>query len=140
MNEQPKPLIKLEEGYVLGIKEIDEQHNYFVGLLNEVYNVINKLKGIEQIGHVVDKAISYAGFHFATEEKYFDEFDYEFKEEHEEQHGIISARLGGLKNKFKGNEIAVAEELIDLMEDWLVEHIAVHDKKYVDCFHKHGLT
>lgn len=30
-------------------------------------------------------------------------------------------------------------ELLDLLEDWLVDHLAVMDKKYTACFNEHGL-
>jgi hemerythrin-like metal-binding protein len=140
MSGQAKSHLKLGSRYILGFKIIDDQHAYFVGLLNELYDAINQIENNEKLGHILDELINYAGFHFATEEKYFDEFKYIEKNEHVRQHREITTKLGVLKDGFVGNEMIVAGELADLMEDWLVDHIAIYDKKYVDCFRSHGLT
>lgn len=135
-----KSQVKLEDRYVLGFKIIDSQHSYFIELLNELYDAINQLSTKEKMGHIIDEVINYAGFHFATEEKYFDEFKYIEKNEHIRQHREITAKLRDFRNRFTGNEMEVAGELAELMENWLIDHIAVYDKKYVKCFRDHGLT
>lgn len=140
MDEQSKSQMKLGDRYILGFKIIDDQHRYFVGLLNELYDAINQVSAKEKLGHIIDEVINYAGFHFATEEKYFEEFKYIEKNEHMRQHREITEKLAGFRERFSGDEITVAGELVELMEDWLVNHIAVYDKKYVNCFREHGLT
>jgi len=140
MSKPIKSHLELGDRYVLGFKIIDDQHRYFVGLLNELYDAVNQMSAKEKLGHIIDEVINYAGFHFATEEKYFDEFRYLEKNEHIRQHREITTKLDDFKSRFEGNEMFVAGELEELMEDWLVNHIATYDKKYVTCFKEHGLT
>ena len=36
-------------------------------------------------------------------------------------------------------EIEFAFELVDFLEDWLINHLMIVDRKYIKCFHEHGL-
>ncbi len=129
-----------KDEYALGIQEIDAQHKTFVGILNSLYEASLKPDSATEIADIVQQLIGYAGYHFATEEKYFDLFQYEGAEEHKAIHHNLTKRVLELKDEFaqKGQETIPA--LLDFVEDWLVNHLNTYDKKYAPCFHEHGLT
>jgi len=129
-----------ETQYQLGIKVIDEQHKAFIDALNELINSLNSTSGYEYIGqNVLPKIYEYANNHFATEEKYFDEFNYEGTEEHKSEHSRFKQKLTEIADLYMTNKMEASFDLADFLEDWLLDHIANMDKKYVDCFHQHGL-
>jgi hemerythrin len=133
--------IEWKEEYSVGVKLIDDQHKVFVGILNELYESSASDKVKESLTHIMDELVSYAGYHFATEEKYFDEFHYEGKEEHVGLHKNLAAKVYQFKKRMEGgeNNQEIIWELVDFLEDWLVDHLNTADKKYTKCFNEHGL-
>ena len=126
--------------YKFDIKEIDAQHQYFVGLIDGLYDSILNNLTREELGKILDSLVAYAADHFKTEEKYFTEFNYEGAAEHKIKHQELTTKILDFQKKFKENKTDISIELIDFLEDWLVDHLINLDRKYVDCFHEHGLS
>jgi hemerythrin-like metal-binding protein len=131
--------LEWENKYSVGVVEIDEQHKRMFSAINELLDSINNGTTEEHIGKVVGSLVEYKMFHFATEEKYFKEFNYEGAEDHISKHVEFNLKLNSLKEKYPNPTPEFAYELIDFLEDWLLNHLMVVDQKYVKCFHDHGL-
>lgn len=127
-----------KEEYSVGVEMIDEQHKVFIGIINELYTAIMEKKEKIILDDVFKQLVAYTQFHFQTEERYFDEFQYEGSEEHKAAHKKLCDQIAELETKREG----IMEnpfELMDFLEDWLVDHIMGMDKKYGPCFNEHGL-
>jgi hemerythrin len=131
--------IKWKDKYSVGIKEIDEQHMYFIVLLNDLYNAIITSKDREELKKLFQKLSDYAEKHFAAEEKYFDEFNYEGAAEHKLKHQEMRDEINKIKNMEGGNEIDFYGNMVYFLKDWLEDHLEKMDQKYKECFIKHGL-
>jgi len=131
--------IPWKDDYNLGIKEIDDQHKRFIGILNELYDAIKEMQMSEKVGAILESLDAYTNMHFATEEKYFETFHYLDAEHHKEEHKGFKAKLFELKNARFASESEMALAFTDALESWLIDHIATSDKKYVSLFHEHGL-
>jgi hemerythrin len=131
--------IKWKSEYSVQVKEIDGQHQNLVVLIDKLYIALNENKGKRILANILNDLIDFGVYHFATEEKYFDKFNYEFAEEHKKIHRGFETKLADFKKKFKNNEIEVSFELIDFLEDWLLDHLITADQKYVQCFTENGL-
>lgn len=125
--------------YALGFKEIDEQHQYFVSLLNKLYTAIMEMKPQEDLAVVLNDLVAYTDKHFQTEEKYFTEFGFEGAEDHKAKHRELKASVVEFKDKMLRHEAVIDFELVDFLENWLLDHLSKVDKKYVACFQEHGL-
>lgn len=134
--------IPWREEYSVNVKEIDDQHKYFIELLNELYGaVINKIS-VEEIQEIFTKLDAYATLHFGTEEKYFDLFHYELADEHKKEHKKLLEQAEEFKKHCQNNPekiYDIVDELFEFLENWLVDHLANQDKKYMECFKKNGL-
>ena len=129
-----------KEDFSIGIKEIDDQHRHFIDLMNETYDAFYKMEVKEKLGELIDKIIQHADLHFATEERYFTQFNYEFTEEHKVEHTKLKMEVSILKSRFVTEEgIKVVGDLLGFLEKWLTDHIVVHDRKYAEDFHRRGL-
>lgn len=128
-----------DEAHSVNVKEIDDQHKYFINLLNEFYRYIAENKDRDFLGENLVKLIDYAKEHFATEEKYFDLFNYENTVEHKEEHRQLENKVADFYQEFLENKKDISVEIIDFLEDWLVDHLDTQDKKYTKCFNEHGL-
>jgi hemerythrin len=130
---------KWSEDYNLGITEIDNQHKHFVSILDSVYDSILNSATREKQEELLNSLVDYTIFHFQTEEKYFDLFDFSGKSEHKEEHRLLKEQVFSFQNDFKLGHKDLSYDLIDFLEDWLVNHLTGMDKKYVECFQKNGL-
>lgn len=121
----------------LGFKEIDAQHKKLVELINEANEVFRK-GNVEEEGKVFNELIELARVHFSTEEKYFEEFDYEDKEEHMKIHADLIETLLNERNKFGTGDFD-KKEFLNFCAEWFDDHCNNYDKGYVECFKEHGL-
>jgi hemerythrin len=130
---------KWEEDYSVDIKEIDEHHKKFIGIIEKLSEGLNANLNEKVLEEILEELIEYGGFHFYTEEYYFDKFNYEFADEHKKAHSAFNEKIKEFQEKAKSDKMEVSFELIDYLENWLVGHIMNVDKKYTECFHEHGL-
>lgn len=132
--------LEWEEKYSVGVKLIDDQHKHMFETINYLINILSSTPTKDQIDEIVTRLVEYKKYHFTTEEGYFNEFNYENKEEHIAKHKEFNANLEKLIADSNGDSIVLAFNLVDFLEDWLISHLMVEDQKYVACFHEHGLT
>ena len=128
-----------KEEYSVGIKEIDDQHKQLVATIERLSQAINAGHAKEILNDILDTLVQYAVNHFQTEEKYFDQFGYEFSDEHKKLHSEFKEKVSDFILKAKSDQIKVSFDLIDFLEDWLLDHLVSADQKYVKCFKEHGL-
>jgi hemerythrin-like metal-binding protein len=123
----------------VGVEIIDYQHKQFIDIIADLHAALYEHKLPAQISVTLKKLEEYASLHFETEEGYFNKFNYEFKDEHRQEHEKFKKDLISFHERYEKEGIGIAEELVDFSIDWLVEHIEGEDQKYVKCFHDHGL-
>lgn len=130
--------IKWEEKYNIGVKIIDDQHQHFVGLLNALYKCLES-KDFKRLPDITNDVYQYAGYHFQTEEKYFDKFGYDEGDNHKAAHKALMEKAADFNHRKGVDPIEVGFELARFLERWLFVHIKGTDRKYVQFFHEHGI-
>ncbi|MEI6379200.1 MAG: bacteriohemerythrin [Candidatus Falkowbacteria bacterium] len=128
-----------EDKYSVGVEQIDNQHKKMFAVINDLVSAINSKPTEEKLSAIIKSLIEYKKFHFATEEKYFKEFNYDGAADHIAKHHEFSQKLEEIESKYVGDVVGLAFELVDFLEDWLIEHLMIIDQKYVPCFKAHGL-
>ncbi len=123
----------------MGVVEIDHQHQRMFTVINELLDAINTNTTEESLANIIESLVKYKVFHFATEEKYFKEFNYEETDQHTAKHKEFNDKLVFMKEKYPAYTIDFAFDLVDFLEDWLIEHLMVVDQRYRTCFAEHGL-
>ena len=133
-----------EDQYSVGIKIIDDQHNRFFEIANEIYDILQKEPvPKDALTFTITKLGDYALFHLSTEEKYFKEFKYDGLADHVKKHDYFREKVAGYLEKIRGlgdDYETIAEEMGNFSESWLTNHILETDKKYTQCFKEHGLS
>ncbi len=81
----------------------------------------------------------YALEHFETEEAYMREFDYPEYEYHNEKHYDFITKTTGYFNRVVNGDYHISNELLVYLKQWLVNHIQICDRQYIDCFKTNGL-
>ncbi len=128
----------------IGIKVIDDEHKQLVKIINDLGHSIYNNCQKNEILTIINRLIDYSKYHFAREEKYFKQFNYENTVEHIEQHEIFINKFEKVEKDIRDHtdlcSIILSEDVFLYLIEWLLNHITGSDKKFVALFKKHGLT
>jgi hemerythrin len=135
------PLIIWNEDFSVGIKEIDQQHQKMIEILNNIYKMVSADNyGDQEIKGVLKELVDYADYHFQTEEKYFKQFEYDKTVEHTQMHDDYRKRVEEVKKQYESEQRnEVLADLSVFLNGWWIWHINNTDKEYTQWFHDHGL-
>ena len=132
-------MIEWEEKYSVGISMIDEEHKKLIGILNKAICAKGNNDNLEELREVLREITNYTLMHFKTEETYMKEFNYPEYQDHKEEHRHFSTETIAYHDKVITGDSQIANEIIEYLKWWFVNHIQVTDKKYVVCFKKNDL-
>lgn len=126
--------INWDAGFETGIEEIDDQHRILVSTLNEAKIKLRDDAGAAMLESITKDLLSYALYHFETEEEMMHEYDYKGAhpndyERHMKQHRDFSARVVEIRDLIQMGHPIDKDELIRFLTDWLINHINKTDKK-----------
>jgi hemerythrin len=124
----------------LNLKEIDDQHQELVRLINELHQGMMERKSQQILGDIINGLIAYTKTHFLTEEKYFIEFGYNEAVIHKKEHRDFVSKVSDFKKDFDRGKMMLSMEIMNFLKDWLVKHIQGSDKKYVPMFQANGIV
>lgn len=123
------PWIRPDEIPLLGVPIIDEQHVKIVSIINEINDALKHRAQMEQLIQLLEDLISFTDYHFKTEERLMDEFNYLEDIEHKNGHEHLLNELSYLKTRFvQGGELVLLQKI----KDWFAIHINCADKPLAD--------
>ena len=128
-----------KDKYSVKVKEIDDQHKQLFEIINSLIQVITHTPNEGEVKTIIEKIIAYKAIHFATEEKYFHQFNFSGAQEHEARHKEFNQKVEEIQKQYEGDTVGFAFALVDFLEDWLINHLMFTDQQYVTCFTEHGL-
>jgi hemerythrin len=132
-------LLVWEDKYSVGVAEIDAQHKKMFEMINNLFHALEKSKAQEQLQPIIKGFIDYAQYHFATEEKYFNEYNYPQKDEHTQAHNMYTKKINELLKQSIEDKTLTSVQLMDFVEDWWIQHVTGMDQQYAKFFNDHGL-
>jgi hemerythrin len=132
-------MIEWEEKYSIGISIIDEEHKELIRIMNAAMVAKQHNDNIDEISKLLKELTTYALKHFSTEESYMAEFNYPEFQYHKEEHHDFSKKAIEYCNRVIEGDCHIANEILEYLKQWLVSHIQITDKKYVECFRKNGI-
>lgn len=127
-----------DESFVLGIDEIDEQHRKLVEQFTRFSEAIQEGSDVKILSEMTDFMVEYAQFHFTTEERYMQLYDYPGiagqLSEHAEFTRYSEDLVQRIRSEGASREISLA--LAGKMVRWLIRHIRSFDREMVDFIKK----
>ena len=130
------------EDFSVKIPSIDEQHKKFIGLLNNFYSGFKEKSSKERLAELIRGLKDYAVYHFSTEEKYMEMYNFPGYKSHKSEHEIFIEKISGISERYESGRLViplVSLEIIDFMKNWLSKHIMSTDKKYSQLFIEKGV-
>jgi hemerythrin-like metal-binding protein len=122
------------DSFVTGVTEIDEQHRILVNTLNDANAKLAANGSIDFLEQITRDLLSYALYHFETEEELMQEYGYREEsardaDAHLQQHRSFSSKVVAVRDGLKAGTTISREDLLSFLNDWLVSHILNTDKK-----------
>ncbi len=132
-------MIKWDDKYNVGLSIVDEEHKDFIGILNKAILAKEHNDNPEEIREVLREMTTYALTHFKTEETYMKVCSYPYYQNHKEEHRDFYIETIVYLDKLTKNGSQIANEILEYLKWWLINHIQGTDKKFVDCCKENGL-
>ena len=110
-----------DDSYRIGIEKIDEQHQGFFALFNELEQALEAENTEEAVTKTLDALFEYVQMHFDEEERLMLEQKYPALEEHVAVHVAFVKQIWGMLQVCNDQQRFVIE-LLQMMKDWLVTH------------------
>jgi hemerythrin len=132
------PLIEWSDSLSVKIAEIDVQHQQLIGMINELHDAMKSGKAQYSLGNILTRLAYYAETHFATEERYFTEYEYPKAASHVAEHRKFLEQVQHYDQELTAGRIMLSMEIMKFLGDWLVHHIQGVDMQYSGYFLEKG--
>jgi hemerythrin len=128
-----KMLVEWGERYATKIPLIDKQHKELINLTNKLFEACLEGDQTAQVfKDTVRGVVDYINYHFSTEEKMLEKINYPGLTEHKKQHALLAKQVLENIRLFEEGRKFIPNSFVRTMKDWILTHIAVLDKRYVD--------
>jgi hemerythrin len=115
----------------VGMTEIDEQHHWLVDTLNQLHDELAAHEPDRaMIGQVLEGLMGYTVNHFVAEEVLFQRYAYPQASAHKAMHDQFTRRVMDMLTEHESGK-NLGGEVLELLKEWLVQHIMGADKSYV---------
>ncbi len=131
-------MLEWKQEFELGIPEIDAQHKHLVEIGGNIYALISdKTRDdyYDEIFMMLKELESYTVEHFSYEESRFDAVNYIDSDAHKFEHKLFVKKLEKYMDNLEAidaDQQGTLLELLDFVTNWLIKHINVTDRQYVD--------
>ncbi len=123
------PLITWGPALQVGHKDIDEQHQKLIDLVNRLNDAMRAGHSKEILNDVLTQLVNYTVYHFNTEERLMAQYHYTASATHKTEHQKFIDDVSRFKKNFDLGQSTVSTEIMNFLRDWLARHIMQTDKK-----------
>lgn len=133
MNLASQPLA-WQKDFATGVAIIDDQHRMLIKMLNEAGTQLTDRSPLADVARIVQGLLSYAGYHFQTEEKLMAEHGYEKHRAapaaaHIQAHRGFAEKVVAVKAQIDAGQRIPKADLEAFLANWLTDHILHTDKE-----------
>lgn len=114
-----------------GVRLLDEQHMALFDCLQNLERAAAQ-KAMLATFHAMEQLSRYVKDHFSAEERLMKMYGYPGLPEHMQEHRSFCDKLFELRKVYLDHDISA--DLIELLRDWLEDHVAHIDMAYVPYF------
>ena len=131
--------LEWDSSFSTGVSKYDEQHKVLFNMVNDLADAMQQKKSKDAVGRVLNGLAEYTINHFADEERSFSQTHYSDESQHKALHKKLLDQVTDLIGKFNAGEPLIAQDVINFLQDWLINHIKGVDKLYGPHLNKNGI-
>lgn len=138
-----KNIVEWDNKYSVGVPLIDKQHKELVSITNELFVacVDSSGSGLDStFQSAVKRAVDYVRTHFKDEEGLQKQSAYPHFTEHKAEHEKFVKELLKFVKAYESGQKFVPNNFVRYLRDWLLEHIAINDRKFAQYYISNGYT
>jgi hemerythrin len=125
-------MYEFKEEFKTGIDFIDEQHAVLFEIADKAYNLLKNdftIDKYDKIIELIDELRNYTSFHFKAEEEYMKSINYKRMFTQKVEHDAFIKKINEVDFRhIDENQDESISMLLQLLNDWLTEHIFENDK------------
>jgi hemerythrin-like metal-binding protein len=123
------PFVEWTTDLSVGFTNVDEQHQHFIGLVNDFYNALEVGAQWSIVDDTIAMLLSYAQYHFDSEQALMARYGYPKTEEHLREHRRFIENAARLDLGKRAREETLPLDVFNFLMDWLTDHIAKYDRE-----------
>lgn len=114
-----------DESLSTGDRDLDTQHKYLFEICNDLAKAIEKKRGSEVIGMVMDVLTFYAEWHFKKEEECMERYRCMVADVNQKAHTHFVSKIKQYQSEFQITETPepLALQIHQFLVDWILSHI-----------------
>ena len=122
-------LIEWREEYSTGIAGVDHEHQELIALINSVYEILDNSSDKTSIINCLGDIYGSISSHFALEERWMEQNDYDNYKVHRDDHERLLDDIGEITDDVEASSELNAEQLRERLNDWFLNHFKTHDAR-----------
>lgn len=125
--------IEWDESLSVQDETIDSQHRKWIDIYNEMIDFMEDPKTVslsDKSRNAVSRMLDYVRFHFESEREYMEEIGYPDIVSHIRLHKEFDNKVYGLSRDLENGKTVLNSEILNMIRDWLLDHIMEEDQKY----------
>jgi hemerythrin-like metal-binding protein len=124
------PLFTWNDSYSVKVNLCDAQHQKLFTIMNELADAMRVGKGSRVVSRTIGELLQYTRTHFQQEEALLRKANYPQLGPHQEMHRRFIADVELLDRQTREGHTPNSVAVLNLLRDWLVNHIQKMDKAY----------
>ncbi len=129
-------MVEWKDKFSLGISIIDDEHKKLIGILNKAIIANEHNDNTEETKDILGDMIEYSRKHFSKEEACMVKIKFPEYQLHRKEHLAFTSKTVTSYHNLISGDNQIANEILEYLKNWLVNHIQVSDKKYANCFNE----
>ncbi len=123
-------LLDWKDEYSVGIEAVDHEHKELIALINGLYAELESTDARRTVPAFFGDLLKAIGAHFALEERFMRERNYDRLDRHKADHERLLDELRDIMDAFDHAIEIDSVELADRMDVWFSRHFRTHDAEF----------
>jgi hemerythrin-like metal-binding protein len=128
--------VNWDDSALVGVGEIDEQHQRLVELINALGEDLKSIQPRERVQATLEELVRFTREHFEAEERLLEAYAPDQLERHRRSHRRLLEDLESLASGVDGQSMALT---MRYLQDWLFAHIDAADRPLAQALNAHGI-
>lgn len=123
-------LIQWNDGFRVNIVELDHQRQQLITMINTLHQAMLQGTARETMGKTMSDLLTYAGKHFLSEERLFDQYGYPDAASHKLEHKAFLDKVTEFRATYETRQLSLSITVMQYLYGWVTSHIKNTDLKY----------
>lgn len=132
-------LIEWSDLLSVHVKQIDQEHQQLIELINTLHEAMKARAGKETVGIAIDCLVKYTEFHFGDEEALMAKYGYLSSTAHRAEHRTFVQKTQEFAKGYATGKLLLSMDVMNFLRVWLTEHICKVDKEFGNFLNSKGV-